>query len=506
MPHQLLGHERMEEFAAYADRHGIFNLLESIVARMLVEKPEDVMQFMMDALQKPKMVRNGWRVACASVARQLDVPHIWTGQLLRQAIEKQSSLGIQAKPFMERGQLVPDQIILGLVSARLQDPEIVQKGFVLEGFPRTREQGMAILRKGLLIDHIVCFEVPDDAIVQYATNLRYDPVTNRTYHLTMDPPKAATVLSRLLQRPADTEVSVRRRLATYRRNQLGVSYCFPGRMRRLTYPEVISGREEGVLHDVLAYLGTGPVTRAPRMFKVVVAGPPGSGKSRVAELIERKYGFVHVSPRIVLLEEVSAKSPIGIEYGSCVNDTSSVPEEVILNLICRRLNAPDCVGKGWILDDFPNTREQALALQEKGFVPNRERRYNPTTGERVNLAALPPSVSKSEAASWPIRPEDAADLVSERIARSRGSRQELELAYGFRRPPGTTTLTHRNSSPGIKPGVASTGAGGPLEGIMQDIDADGLGEGSGGKGSPLDTVFEKVEGALLRPVPIMVTI
>jgi adenylate kinase len=74
--------------------------------------------------------------------------------MIRAAIDKQTMIGIQMKTFVEKGQLVPDSIIINLVFARLQEPDVAAKGFVLEGFPRTREQALAMQRKGILADNM----------------------------------------------------------------------------------------------------------------------------------------------------------------------------------------------------------------------------------------------------------------------------------------------------------------------------------------------------------------
>lgn len=76
------------------------------------------------------------------------------GQLLRVAIDKQTATGLQAKPFVERGHLVPDTIINNLVFARLQEPDVIEKGYVIEGYPRNREQALSMQRKGILPDHV----------------------------------------------------------------------------------------------------------------------------------------------------------------------------------------------------------------------------------------------------------------------------------------------------------------------------------------------------------------
>lgn len=97
------------------------------------------------------------------------IVQISTGDILRAAVANGTELGKQAKSFMDKGELVPDSVVIGIIEQRIREPDC-QKGFVLDGFPRTIEQAQAldaILEKlGLSIDHVVNFEVPDDELVR----------------------------------------------------------------------------------------------------------------------------------------------------------------------------------------------------------------------------------------------------------------------------------------------------------------------------------------------------
>jgi adenylate kinase family enzyme len=85
--------------------------------------------------------------------RIFDAVHVKVGQLLRVAIDKQTATGLQAKSFVEKGQLVPDVIVNNLVFARLQEPDVLEKGYVLEGYPRNRQQIIAMQQRGIIPDH-----------------------------------------------------------------------------------------------------------------------------------------------------------------------------------------------------------------------------------------------------------------------------------------------------------------------------------------------------------------
>ena len=149
-------------------------------------------------------------------------PQVSTGDILRQAVKDGTPLGLQAKPLMESGKLVPDGLVIGLVAERLKRPDC-QAGFVLDGFPRTVAQAEAsIASLGRHIDHVLSLEVPLEMVVERLSGRRCCPKDLGIYHVTEAPPKAPGVCdscgSPLVQRPDDREEVVRARQVTYRKD------------------------------------------------------------------------------------------------------------------------------------------------------------------------------------------------------------------------------------------------------------------------------------------------
>ncbi len=124
--------------------------------------------------------------------------------------------------------------------------------------------------------------------------LRYDPATNKVYHLKFDPPpKNSQIESRLIRKATDTESSTKARLLTFRKNLQGLLSAFKQNVTLLSYSEGIMGNEEVVYKDVFNVIGKRPLSKGPRLFKIFLAGLPGSGKTRVAEMLSSRFGFVH---------------------------------------------------------------------------------------------------------------------------------------------------------------------------------------------------------------------
>ena len=132
-------------------------------------------------------------------------PQISTGDMLRSAVSQGSELGLEAKEYMESGQLVPDQVIIGLIQDRLEDPD-ASNGVLFDGFPRTIHQAEA-LSEIAEVSAVIAIEVPDEEIVNRIVGRRMDPETGE-----IPPPE---LISRLIQRKDDNEDTVRMRLAAY---------------------------------------------------------------------------------------------------------------------------------------------------------------------------------------------------------------------------------------------------------------------------------------------------
>jgi adenylate kinase len=139
-------------------------------------------------------------------------PQVSTGDMLRSAVSQGSELGLEAKEYMESGQLVPDQVIIGLIEDRLSESD-ASNGVLFDGFPRTIPQAEA-LSEITEVSAVISIEVPDEDIINRIVGRRMDPETGEIYHVSFKPPPPE-MASRLIQRKDDNEDTVRMRLAAY---------------------------------------------------------------------------------------------------------------------------------------------------------------------------------------------------------------------------------------------------------------------------------------------------
>ena len=158
----------------------------------------------------------------ARISRDNNLPHISTGDMFRQAVAEETELGLKAKAYMSRGELVPDDIVIGIVKERLAQPDC-QGGFLLDGFPRTVVQAKALkaalFESGRKLDRVLNIDVDPHVLLSRLTARRTCADCGHVYNLQLDPSKASGNCDEcgglLQQREDDTEVTVRKRLDVY---------------------------------------------------------------------------------------------------------------------------------------------------------------------------------------------------------------------------------------------------------------------------------------------------
>jgi adenylate kinase len=194
----------------------------------------------------------------AALRERLKIVQISTGDMLRAAVAAGTDLGREAEGYMNRGELVPDRLVVELVRERVKQPDCA-RGFILDGFPRTIEQARALRATGVVIDVVLELHVPDEEVIERMTGRRVHLPSGRIYHVTRHPPKVAGVDDvtgePLSVRADDAEDTVRNRIAGYH-------------------------AQTGPLLDYYRRLATGE-PGAPRYIRVDGSGSVAASRARV---------------------------------------------------------------------------------------------------------------------------------------------------------------------------------------------------------------------------------
>lgn len=381
---------------------------------------------------------------CAYIVEEFGVVHLSTGEMLRQHIQEGTPLGVKAQSFVGAGELVPDELIMSMIMERLAKDDCKQHGWVLDGFPRTEMQARVMVSHGVVPDVVIVIDVADSDILKRLAERLVDTQTGVSYHLEYSPPPPE-VAHRVTQRPEDADDLVKKRIANYRENRGAVHETF---MKSSVIIHVDGARSKysvsrKIIRDIYHARGMRRPLKVRQPPKLVISGPPAGGKGTQCEWIVKAFNVVHLSTGDMLRAAIQESSPLGLEAKSFMEAGELVPDELIIDLILDRLQKPDCVRCGWLLDGFPRTRTQALAMLMKGIIPDAMlilevpdedivqriagRVLDPDTGKTYHLTFNPPPEDVAERCI--VRSDDNAETIRVRLKTYHDNCNEVMSAF-----------------------------------------------------------------------------
>ncbi|KAJ3693400.1 hypothetical protein LUZ60_008880 [Juncus effusus] len=161
---------------------------------------------------------SGKGTQCKLIVEKYGLVHISTGDLLRAEVSSKTEIGKKAKEYMDNGKLVPDEIVTDMVVARLSRQDARDKGWLLDGYPRSYSQAQSLESLKIRPDIYIVLEVPDEILIDRCVGRRLDPITGKIYHIKSFPPENEEIASRLITRSDDTLEKAKSRLETYKQN------------------------------------------------------------------------------------------------------------------------------------------------------------------------------------------------------------------------------------------------------------------------------------------------
>ena len=177
------------------------------------------------------------------ICEHLNIPTISTGNIIRAALKAETEMGLKAKEFINNGQLVPDDVVIGIIKERLAEDDC-NNGFILDGFPRTIPQAEALVEMGIEIDKVIDIDVPDEKIVERMSGRRVCPACGNSYHLLYKKPEKDGICNacgaELIIRADDHPDTVKDRLEVYH-SQTEPLKDFYGKKNKLF---IVEGQEE----------------------------------------------------------------------------------------------------------------------------------------------------------------------------------------------------------------------------------------------------------------------
>jgi adenylate kinase len=327
------------------------------------------------------------------LSARYNLQHISTGNLLRQNLESRSALGILARKYMERGELVPDEVVDAMIEESLGKLSS-ERGTLFDGFPRTAYQARFLddLLKQLnrTLDAAIYLDVSDEEIVNRLSGRLTCRKCQTPYNTTIKPPEVAGVCDQcggqLYQRSDDTADMARTRLRVFHRaaGQLVEHYTETKKLvivtgegaidavnaRLVEALEAVSAargvfatREGAAAITAVTGAGMLPGQFARPSLDIVLVGGPGSGKGTQAEALSKQLNLPHIATGDLFRDNLKNATDLGKLAKTYMDRGELVPDDVTEAMVEERLARPD-THDGFILDGFPRTLPQAQALMD----------------------------------------------------------------------------------------------------------------------------------------------
>uniref|UniRef100_A0A3Q3EUN1 Adenylate kinase 8 n=1 Tax=Labrus bergylta TaxID=56723 RepID=A0A3Q3EUN1_9LABR len=299
------------QMSVYADKHKVFHLLQSMLSSLVIDQPKDPISYLINLLQR----------------NSADIPRI-----------------IVLGPPAVGKHTVVSNIMETICVFSILFRTATNSGWVLEGIPQTQLQALSLQQVGIIPEHVVMLEAPDDVLLERRQGKLVDPITGDVYHKTFIWPVEDTVA---MQRLAE--------LQRYRCEVTGLTSAYQHVLKIINSDQP----HTDVYQQVLAFVRT---RRCPRTPRILLLGPPGSGKKHQARLLSEKYRMVDGT--LTHTDTHNLDVPRSIVIGA-------IPDSLVLQVLEERLGRVDCSCRGWILHGFPSDLQQAKSLQESQHQPNR---------------------------------------------------------------------------------------------------------------------------------------
>ncbi|KAI1900552.1 hypothetical protein AGOR_G00051100 [Albula goreensis] len=383
------------EISIYAEKHELFDLMQSMVTHLLVDKPEDPLQYLIDLLKRdslevPRVIllgppASGKRTIAKQLCAYTRAIHITARSILAEDTE----LARRAQQHREQRQEIPSELWIRLIQQRLSKTDCIQQGWLLEGIPQSRQEALLLQELGISPDHVVMLEASEAVLFDRSHGKRVDPMTGDVYHTAYRWPRDEAVERRLEQREALSEEHMAARLLRYHREADALRRTYGNRLAVINADQP----HKDVLAQVLTRVLQQPRSAAPHTPRVLILGPPASGKSLLAERIAHKYNIVNVCCGELLKAVAADKTEMGELIKPYLDSGEPVPDSLVLKILTQRLCRLDCTMRGWVLHGFPCNMREAEKLQESNFVPTRVFFLEMTDAvsvERVTLKAVDP--------------------------------------------------------------------------------------------------------------------
>lgn len=332
----------------------LLDLFQSLTKQLIIHRPDSPIDFLIERIGKKEPIRifvvgppgSISKLLAKRLAKDMGFTTISVGDIVRKEATKTTDIGKQIAECLKTYRYVPDDVIGYIIKNHILKCENEYQNWVLEGFPRTKAQALSLQKIGIIPDKFIMLNVER---AQSLEKLKKSMIEQGTNLVGEDLENAAEVA-----------------LSEYELHVDGVRDSYKKFIYEAAVDKPMDEMEQDLLKMVKIKLND-PM-RPPR---IIILGPPGSGRSTQARSIAERYGIVHVSVMDLLKEEMGKKTTRGKIVANCITKGELVPSIIVISLVEHRLKESDCYVNGWVMDGFPKTIEQVSLLTQMKIVPTK---------------------------------------------------------------------------------------------------------------------------------------
>ena len=430
--------EYQQRIENYVESNGVYDLLDNLLRDIIIDRPKAPIDYLINKLKQSEKRRiflsgpNGKQLkeVAANNAQKFGLKTLSMSEIVRSEVDQATETGKAIRAAWQQGTYVPDDVMIPLAMSKIEEMEASNCSYIMTGYPRTRVQSLALQRAGVIPERFIVLSHDKEEYLQGFSE-RYGAVKG----------EGIDVADRMkIQASEETRQVAELSFTEYEYNLNGVKDVY-GKQCHTVDGNGDAASIAGRVSKILLIRGKSSAPRRPP--HVAIIGPPGAGCSTQAACLAEKYGLVHVSTNQLLLDQIHRRTDLGRQISKLLNSGELIPETITIELVNSALDNTDCKVHGWVLDGFPETKEQSDALDTIGIrlshvffldaaddvVYHRidDRKIDPQTG----IAYSPNTAAPSDeiANRLIVAPEDSHEAVKSRLARYKENVAELNEKY-----------------------------------------------------------------------------
>ncbi|KAL7980936.1 hypothetical protein Chor_002090 [Crotalus horridus] len=324
------------QMGLYAEKHRLFDMMQDLLGNLLIHRPENPLDFLIRQLKFS------------------NCDDLWA-QLIEERMKLDDCLCSVRMTDSLVNRVDPTNINTGncgIINTEINFASLVLQGWILEGLPDSRELARCLQVRGIIPRHVVVLYAPDIVLIERNLGKRVDEITGEVYHTTFDWPTDENIRWRLKAPRGISEKETAQRLLEYHRNFPGIVQSFGKSMKLINADQLCAD----AFWQVLSHVRQPPQTPAPFSPRILLCGPPGSGKISCAQMLK---------------EAATSDTRLGKFIKPYLDGAWPVPDKIVIKLLSKRINRLDCYIRGWVLHGFPKDEDQAKRMPGAGIYPNR---------------------------------------------------------------------------------------------------------------------------------------